>query len=269
MIDFFFDIDGTLLPFGKPIPESTVKAIERIRSLGHRAFLATGRSLKEVGDDILALGFDGGVYAGGAVAYIGDKKILDRTFSKTEWDRVSSFCRSRGYRMLVQTEEGTYLSEETRSYWYSLLLKHVGRIVAVSSMIVSSVIPDDARITKILYISPDSSIEEIRSSLSPFFTVIDNTVGLPPDLMGEIVLPGVSKLSGIETIENSLETRAFTVAVGDGANDIEMICGSDLGIAMGNASQMLKKAADYITTNVEEDVIFNAVEYVIDYCKKN
>ncbi len=36
MLDFFFDIDGTLLPFGKPAPDSAVKAIAMLKEEGHR-----------------------------------------------------------------------------------------------------------------------------------------------------------------------------------------------------------------------------------------
>ena len=138
MIDFFFDIDGTLLPFGRPVPESASYAIRHLRALGHRAFIATGRSVREVGDDIYSLGFDGGVFAGGAVAYIGGRKIHERLFSQDESDAVISFCRERGYSILVQTDKGTYMSQETFDLWSSLLRDKAGISVSVSGLMQGS-----------------------------------------------------------------------------------------------------------------------------------
>jgi len=43
------------------------------------------------------------------------------------------------------------------------------------------------------------------------------------------------------------------VAVGDGYNDLSMIQFAGLGVAMGNAQEPVKKAADYITLSNEED----------------
>ncbi len=47
--------------------------------------------------------------------------------------------------------------------------------------------------------------------------------------------------------------REETAAFGDGDNDIEMIRYAGCGIAMGNASEACKKAADYITGHHDED----------------
>ena len=48
------------------------------------------------------------------------------------------------------------------------------------------------------------------------------------------------------------------IAVGDGENDMEMLKTAHIGIAMGNAEQMLKDIADYVTTDVDKDGIMNA-----------
>ena len=269
MIDFFFDIDGTLLPFGKSVPESTIEAIKKLQRMGHRAFLATGRSLAEVGDNIKSIGFDGGVFVSGATVYVGDKLVYHRSFTDEEKNKVLSYCSEKGFYTLVQSENGTYLSQTSLDYWKALLLKYVGRMVSVAGLIISDDLPDDISVNKILYVTPSMKIEKVRRDLSPSFHVVDNTVGLPADLMGEIVLSDVTKASGIDIVESFLPTRSFVVAVGDGANDIEMLESADLGIAMGNATENLKNVADFVTKNVDDNGLASAVDYAIALYERN
>jgi hypothetical protein len=47
--------------------------------------------------------------------------------------------------------------------------------------------------------------------------------------------------------------------MGDGKNDISLLSTAGLGIAMGNASDELKKIADHITLNVEEHGLAAAI----------
>ena len=51
------------------------------------------------------------------------------------------------------------------------------------------------------------------------------------------------------------------VAFGDGGNDLTMIREAGIGIAMGNANDVLKQAADYITTTVDDDGVLNALRH--------
>ena len=54
-----------------------------------------------------------------------------------------------------------------------------------------------------------------------------------------------------------------TIAFGDGGNDLSMIRQAGIGVAMGNASDELKRNADYITTSVDDDGILNALNFYI------
>ena len=57
-----------------------------------------------------------------------------------------------------------------------------------------------------------------------------------------------------------------TMAFGDGGNDISMLRHAAIGVAMGNAKEDVKEAADYVTTSVDEDGIKKALQHfgVID-----
>ena len=51
------------------------------------------------------------------------------------------------------------------------------------------------------------------------------------------------------------------MAFGDGGNDIEMLRYAGIGVAMGNADDAVKAAADYVTTSVDDDGIMNALKH--------
>jgi hydroxymethylpyrimidine pyrophosphatase-like HAD family hydrolase len=51
------------------------------------------------------------------------------------------------------------------------------------------------------------------------------------------------------------------MAFGDGENDIEMLEYAAIGIAMGNAGDKVKKVAEYITNDVDNDGIVSALEH--------
>jgi hydroxymethylpyrimidine pyrophosphatase-like HAD family hydrolase len=51
------------------------------------------------------------------------------------------------------------------------------------------------------------------------------------------------------------------MAFGDAANDISMLEYANIGIAMGNASDEVKKHADFVTTDIDDDGIYNALKY--------
>ena len=70
----------------------------------------------------------------------------------------------------------------------------------------------------------------------------------------EIVPPGVNKGSGLARVAELLGIpREETVAIGDGENDIAMLRWAGLGIAMANAPDSVKAAADVIAPHCDAD----------------
>ena len=50
-----------------------------------------------------------------------------------------------------------------------------------------------------------------------------------------------------------------TIAFGDGENDMGMLGLAGIGVAMGNAEEKVKKIADYVTDDIDEDGLANAL----------
>ena len=87
--------------------------------------------------------------------------------------------------------------------------------------------------------------------------------GAPHNL--EVNLARVSKSSGLEALGNILGISMHSMmACGDSENDMEMIRDVGFGVAMGNGSESVKKAARFITKSNEEDgVAFAIQQYVL------
>ncbi|MCZ0904147.1 HAD-IIB family hydrolase, partial [Microcoleus sp. HI-ES] len=56
---------------------------------------------------------------------------------------------------------------------------------------------------------------------------------------------------------------ANVMAIGDNFNDVEMIAYAGVGVAMGNAPDGVKAAADWVAPDVEEDGVVAAIEQFV------
>ena len=262
---FFFDVDGTLLPFGKSIPDSAVYSIKAAQALGSRCFIASGRSIAEL-PRFPMLAFDGYICSAGATIIVDDKLIYSAHIERGAFDSLFRYLSEKGFYVISQTDKATYLSNDAWDMFTRQLMKHIGRLVELNGLVISDTVPVDEDVKKVLFLSDDDGygVDRVRKEIDPMFTVVNNTVGLPQEIMAEVVLGGISKATGIEKVLSYFGVdRSDSVAIGDGSNDIEMVEYADIGIAMGNSSGDLKAVADYITTDIEEDGIKNAIFYAL------
>lgn len=81
-------------------------------------------------------------------------------------------------------------------------------------------------------------------------------------LFSDIIPKGSSKQVGVDRMLDyfgiSLEE---SMAFGDGGNDVLMLKHVGIGVAMGNAEDEVKLAADYVTDSVDEDGIEKALRH--------
>ena len=80
--------------------------------------------------------------------------------------------------------------------------------------------------------------------------------------MCDINPKGISKATGIRRICNILGiSMDEVIAFGDDRNDLEMISQAGIGVAMGNAIDPVKNAADYITDSCENLGVVKALKH--------
>ena len=80
----------------------------------------------------------------------------------------------------------------------------------------------------------------------------------------EVLTKGVNKAFGLEKLAQKLNIQpSEIVAIGDAANDIEMLEYAGLAIAMGNASEEVKAIADSVTDTNENNGVIKAIDKLI------
>ena len=108
--------------------------------------------------------------------------------------------------------------------------------------------------------------------MTPFFTEDEEKVIMPeiPHCVSarwhpaftDITVKGANKGNALITVARQLELDINEcIAFGDGGNDLSILKAAGIGVAMGNANDDVKAVANYVTTSVDEDGIWNALKH--------
>lgn len=173
-----------------------------------------------------------------------------------------SYAKDNNIDLLLQTPEGSYLTSSFKKTLRNLFISSFGYPLAIANLREENVLRQRPDITKFIIHSHNKTVTQIREELSKSFKVLDNTMGVPKDFTAEVMQKGITKATGIACFERLLHLdHSQIIAMGDGVNDKEMVAYASFGVAMGNGDDEVKKVADYITTSVENDGVYNALKY--------
>jgi Cof subfamily protein (haloacid dehalogenase superfamily) len=273
----FLDVDGTLIDGGERIAPSTIEAVRAARANGHLVYLCTGRSTSEIYPQIREIGFDGAISAGGGFAEIGDVLVISRTVPEDAATRMVAFYREAGYDYYLQSYDEVYPSAGMRDRFVKYLAEDLARNGDPRPDLISVVSESDhpalrafdeirpmstAGVAKSLFLADDlDAFDRVSEAFRGEFHVITGTIPHMGPASGEVTLFGVNKGTTILQLLDRLELGAEqAIGIGDSANDIEMLQVCGVGIAMGNADQAIKDAADEVTSSVLDDGVWNAFQ---------
>ncbi|AEF86626.1 Cof family protein [Treponema primitia ZAS-2] len=244
----FLDIDGTLvINRTGPFPEDT-DMITAAHQEGHKIFLSTGRSLAHIPQELQEAPWLDGIIAGaGAQVLIGDKTVYHKWAPREILLPICAYYLKNDKFCVFEGENGVFgLNLPDRFSNTENILPITGADDFVTRY-------PDAIISKLTLGGQPSDPE--RLLLSEFFQI-----NAFPNYFEGIIL-GESKSKGMGIILQTLGmARENTIAIGDSANDIDIICAAALGIAMGNASEELKALAGAITGNCGEGGVGQAIK---------
>ena len=81
-------------------------------------------------------------------------------------------------------------------------------------------------------------------------------------LFADVNVAGISKATGLSVFADYYGIGMTEImACGDGGNDIPMLKAAGIGVAMGNASEIVKASANFVTGTVENDGLCKALKH--------
>ncbi|MCM1057210.1 MAG: HAD family hydrolase [Firmicutes bacterium] len=250
----FFDIDGTLVgEDGRVIPESARTAVRRARANGHICMINTGRTLTLVDTELTEqTEFDGLILGCGTMVVYRGKTLLHETFSPREGVRIIEGLYRHKIDACLEGSENNYRDSEDRIFTETYR-KFINRFGGFGY---GSFQEAPGRFDKFYaYVDNIERMDGFRREFEDRLDFVDRKGGF-----FEIMPKGCSKASAIDFVAEELGIPVEeTVAIGDSSNDIPMIERAHIGIAMGNATEDVKMAADYVSTDINDNGIENAL----------
>lgn len=240
----FFDIDGTLVNREKKLTKQVKKAIAILQSKGIFTAIATGRgphTVKPLVNDLNMCSYV--CFNGQYVVY--SNEIISKCFlNATDLQALSKIVKTQGHDIIYLNEAGLKIEEQNYHSHESLIKAHSKNTPADYSNVYQAII---------------FANHEENSYLNDFN---DRYVFKRWGKKALDVLPlGRSKVQGIKRIIEELSIEMKDVyAFGDGLNDIEMLQEVGTGVAMGNAHERVKRYADLVTSDVNEDGIVRGLK---------
>jgi Cof subfamily protein (haloacid dehalogenase superfamily) len=233
----FLDIDGTLLWYGLGPFASDLSALVKAHNAGHFIFLSTGRSLANTPHILLYAPYiDGFVLAAGAHVIVKGAAIYSKTVDAKTACEICAYYLGTNKWCVFEGETGIFT---VNSAEFSLFPPNAMRTITSADDFLTKY--KDERVSKIT----------IQGKISPneekFLRGAFEIHTFPPDYF-EGIIKGHNKMRGIQLVLDELKlSRENSIAIGDSHNDMDMVTGCGLGIAMGNACQELKDAAKAVT----------------------
>lgn len=250
----FFDIDGTLVPFGDHgVPAEVKEAVSELRRRGVKVFISTGRHLEWI-DNLGDLETDGYVTVNGAMCVLADKKsvIFSRPIPSADLERLIDFGKTSDLCFVVVPEEGGIFINREDHY-----VSESSKLLNLPPIPIKHL--SSARGKKIVQMMAFGSQEErVAGGLfTEILTDCEPTSWNP--LFCDIIPKGSNKSVGMaKMLEHFGIAPEESMAFGDGDNDIAMLRFAGIGVAMGNSADSVKEAADYVTSDVRDHGVLNA-----------
>lgn len=255
------DLDGTLLNSRHELTERTEKALRAAIDKGVHVVLATGKTRASATSLIARLGLTSpGIFLQGLAVYNGDGSLRHQTLLDTAVARqVITFAEDRGFT--VTAYSGTTMYVRARNADTAVLVEY-GEPEPQAVGPLQNLL-DKTPVNKLLalHIADRRRVAALRWQLGmQLGRAAKLTQAAIPEML-EIVPPGASKGAALKGLLKELNIPAENVlALGDAENDIEMLQLAGVGVAMANAQQMVKDAADHITASNDADGVAEAIE---------
>lgn len=246
-----FDYDMTLFNHADcQIPESAMRALERLRKR-YYIVLATGRDLdtKYSAGIREAVQPDAVIHLNGTKITVGDELIYEHQMDPELVRRLLDFSKGKAFAVgITQGDEDYFINPEYVVQHDLTRWGTSGRNFKDPEKLYSM------PIRTLAYIGHEPGVRLVEAAFPelklPMFSSREGA---------DVIEVEASKAEGLKRLCSYWNVPlSETVAFGDSMNDFEILQAAGIGVAMGNSISQLKEAADYVTTDIGQDGIWNA-----------
>ncbi len=236
------------------IPPSTILALTQAKANGHKVFIATGRPpiiITNLG--AIEHLIDGYVTTNGALCFIGEQTVACHAIPQEDAKLVVDDSIKKNYGLIMVGEKDVAVLDPNgdvdRIFRQHLAVQNLELAKPVEKVL-------EQRVLQMTPFFPEEYEKELMARLPSC------TSGRWHPEFTDITAKQADKGQGLLAIakQAGLDPK-FTMAFGDGGNDLSMIRTAGIGVAMGNALDSLKQEADYVTTSVDDNGIRHALQH--------
>jgi transaldolase len=255
------DVDGTLVTKDKVLTQRTLQAVQQLRERGIVFTITSGRPpfgmqalVEPLNLTMPMAAFNGGVIT------LPDLSILDeRQLPEYLLPALIDVIQAHGLDV--------FLFRATDWYVRSLEAPRVSREASTvhrAPVVVPNFDAVLSGVVKIVGVSEDHPlVEECEAAVQKQFGTQVSAARSQPHYL-DVTNPDANKGVVIERLSRYLKIPMDRIAVlGDQLNDVLMFRKSGLSIAMGNASDEVKRQATFVTTSYSDEGFASAVEKFI------
>ncbi|RKW42879.1 MAG: HAD family phosphatase [Lachnospiraceae bacterium] len=263
------DLDGTLTDSKKRISERTKESIDKFITAGGTVALASGRPTFGVMPvaKILELDKKGGYilsYNGGCFLDCkNNKQLFMKELTHEYLPILEKQAKEFGINLMTYNGDKAYaLDIDEQYYMIEININHFIRVKA-DPLTPKITFP----IIKCLMTADGDYLAKVEKEMKKYWEGKLNIVRSEPYFL-EVTEVGIDKASTITNMVKKLGKSVDNlICCGDGFNDLSMIRAAGIGVAMANAQEKVRAAADYITKSNDEDGIVDVVENLFKWGK--
>lgn len=249
----FFDVDGTLIDSyhnNRQITPAVMGELKRIQAMGHKIFLSSGRPRPLMTPELLEPGFDGMVLVNGGYVEYDGQSIHEERMDLELAHRVIALLDELGIAYLIACARNMYTlptNQDIRDFF--TFANHAD--IFTYEYDLDEVLPRAIKMETLPDVAGRERLTAIAAEvLGPAITC-DGHGG---EGTFELYPTAISKAKGIQKMLEYLDLDVSEAyAFGDGTNDLEMMRYCGVSVAMGNADDEVKAAADIVCPPVWED----------------
>lgn len=265
------DLDGTLLNDKKQVSKRNAEVIKKIhKEKGVLFVIATGRDINFVEKVIGEIRNTVNQYviaSNGAIMKdnIKDEYMLKKYIYETEVLKIIDVHREKHLEGLFQTIDKKIAEEQNiaKRNPDTKLVKDLKKYYQENKI---------SNTTSITLCGSEKKLEEMKQEINKFnelettdicYFLFDRGEEIFETKYMDIMKKGSSKANAIKILADYLcIDKEEIVVIGDGANDLSMFEVAGYKVAMENGDEELKKRADYIAPNNNQDGVAKALEKI-------